>query len=75
MGLFLISQIPWGSNAFEFDTLRCPRPLQICFPGYQIPELMQVTGHSHLTHLMERLEVQSQGGNLHLNIAASMRRF
>ena len=75
MGLFLISQIPWGSNAFEFDTLRCPRPLQICFPGYQIPELMQVTGHSHLTHLMERLDVQSQGGNLHLNIAASMRRF
>ena len=42
MGLFLISQIPWGSNAYEFDTLRCPRPLQICFPGYRIPELLQV---------------------------------
>ena len=42
MGLFLISQIPWGSNAFEFDTLRCPRPLQICFPGYQMPELLEV---------------------------------
>ena len=42
MGLFLISQIPWGSNAFEFDTLRCPRPLQICFPGYPMPQLLQV---------------------------------
>ncbi|CAK0734650.1 hypothetical protein CVIRNUC_000462 [Coccomyxa viridis] len=42
MGLFLISQIPWGSNAYEFDTLRCPRPLQICFPGYRMPELLQI---------------------------------
>ena len=46
MGLFLISQIPWGSNAFEFDTLRCPRPLQICFPGYPMPQLLQVHDHS-----------------------------
>ena len=45
MGLFLISQIPWGSNAFEFDTLRCPRPLQICFRGYPMPQLLQVHAH------------------------------
>ena len=48
MGLFLISQIPWGSNAYEFDTLRCPRPLQICFPGYRMPELLQVYDHPSL---------------------------
>ena len=51
MGLFLISQIPWGSNAYEFDTLRCPRPLQICFPGYRMPELLQVCKHPHLNVL------------------------
>ena len=53
MGLFLISQIPWGSNAYEFDTLRCLRPLQICFPGYRMPELLQVQQRSIPEHTIK----------------------
>jgi hypothetical protein len=40
--MILISQVPWGSPAFEVDTQRCQRPHQLYFPAYKMQELLQV---------------------------------
>lgn len=48
LGLVLISQVAWGLNVFEHDTLRCPKPHQLCFPGYRMQDLLSV---HHLTRL------------------------
>ena len=42
LGLVLISQVAWGLNVFEHDTLRCPKPHQLCFPGYRMQDLLSV---------------------------------
>lgn len=39
----MISRAAWASSIFEHDTLRVLRPLQICFPGYEEPELRKVS--------------------------------
>ena len=42
LGLVLISQVAWGLNVFEYDTLPCPKPHQLCFPGYRMQDLLKV---------------------------------
>ena len=42
LGVFLISRVAWGSSAFDFDTLRAVRPLQIFFPAYDQSALAKV---------------------------------
>jgi hypothetical protein len=42
LGLVLVSQVAWGLNVFEYDTLPCPKPHQLCFPAYRMQDLLSV---------------------------------
>ena len=42
LAVIFISQLAWGSNAFEHDMLHATRPSMVQFPAYSLPELTKV---------------------------------
>ncbi|KAK9825488.1 hypothetical protein WJX74_001002 [Apatococcus lobatus] len=42
MAVIFISQLAWGSNAFEHDMLHATRPSMVRFPAYSLPELTKI---------------------------------
>ncbi|KAK9848238.1 hypothetical protein WJX84_012066 [Apatococcus fuscideae] len=42
LAVVFISQLAWGSNAFEHDLLHTTRPATVHFPAYSLPELTKI---------------------------------